>query len=94
MEAGYAEIAAVQFNIAGDNDHKRQGVMEVTISNLFEGTLPAEGVFMMREWEPPITIINASPAHTSASNVWDTQEYCRCMLRFFNRSSSPKYDDG
>lgn len=43
MEAGYAEIAAVQFNIAGDNDHKRQGVMEVTISNLFEGTLPAEG---------------------------------------------------
>nr|UPT51773.1 NP1450L [African swine fever virus] len=43
MEAGYAEIAAVQFNIAGGNDHKRQGVMEVTISNLFEGTLPAEG---------------------------------------------------
>ncbi|AOO54456.1 hypothetical protein [African swine fever virus] len=55
---------------------------------------PPRGVSMMREWEPPITIINASLAHTSASNVWDTLGYCRCMLRCFSRSSSPKYDDG
>jgi len=43
MTAGYAEVNYVDFAIAGDEDHDREGVMEVTSYELFNGTLPADG---------------------------------------------------